>query len=74
MEVQSLVDQQYNNLNHTRHLCPHIGPKPVEVMLFSLWWVRSPTPPHLYKPLGLWASPYPTVKKPFASLLRVGVK
>jgi len=30
------------------------------------------TPPHPYKPLGIWAGPYLTIKKPFVSI--VGAK
>ena len=79
MEVQSYVDHHIARPTLRQ-------PEPYYATMFSCWAnaregrvVRprvglAATPPHLYKPLGLLAGPYPTVKKPFVSLSRVGAK
>ena len=66
--IIALLEQYYNNPNHTRQLCPHIGPMHVEAVPFGLKWVRLATLPHPYKPLGLWAGPLPHHQETILSL------
>jgi hypothetical protein len=65
--IIALPEKYYNNPNHIRQLCPHVNSMPVKAMPFGLRWVRLATPPHPCKPLGFWAGPLPTIKKPFVS-------
>ena len=79
MEVQSYVDHRIARPTPRQ-------PEPYYATMPSCWanaregravWPRVglvATPPHPYKPLGLLIGPYPTVKKPFVSLSRVGAK
>ena len=67
-----MLEQHYNNPNHTWQLCPHIEPMPVEVVPFSLEWVQPAKPPRPYGPLGLCARPAPHRQVTYVPLLRVG--
>jgi hypothetical protein len=66
MEIQSyvliipLLEQHYNNLNHIRQSCPHVGPTPVEVVFLVN---HAALLVYVFKTLGK-ASTY-TVKKNF---------
>ena len=73
MLIIAFSEQHYNNMNHTRQLCPHIGPMPVEAVLFGLGWVRQYHLTHISLK-EFWEGHYPIVMKPFVSLPRVGAK
>jgi hypothetical protein len=55
--IIALPEQHYNYPSHTRQLCLHIGPMPMEALPFGLG--GEATPPHPYKPLGLLVGPLP---------------
>ena len=79
MEVQSLINYRVagamlRQSNHSRQLCPQVGPTPVEVMPFGLWRVQPAT--HLTHIIiqDFTRGLHPIVKYPFVPLLRVGAK
>ena len=39
MLIIALLEQHYNNPNHTRQLWPHFGPMPMQAVSFGLGWV-----------------------------------
>ena len=73
MLIIALLKQHYNNPNHTKQLCPHIGPMPMKAVPFGLRWVRPYHLTHISLS-DFWQGPYLTVKKSFVPLSRVGAK
>ena len=66
--VIALPEQHYNNPNHTRQTCPHVGPMPVEAVPFGLIWIWPAMPSHPYKTLGLWTRSLRHRQETFLSL------
>jgi hypothetical protein len=60
--IIALPEQHYNYPRHTRQLCLHIGPMPMQALPFGL--SGEATPPHPSKPLGLLAGGGGTLKSP----------